>query len=143
MTILQDDRINELPALHAASGSGIKVTTAIHEIEALLDDHQPSAPGTARCVRKLIPTSRILFVQVFHWKSECLNHRRPPSFIHCLSANPIRACFPAGVCNLSGAGFDLTSLCSQSTASRMNSHMIGMTDDMNTTSQDMMLIPFV
>jgi hypothetical protein len=66
MTILQDDRINKLPALHAASGSGIKTTAVIHEIEALLDNHQPSAPGTARCVRKLIPTSRILFVQIFH-----------------------------------------------------------------------------
>jgi hypothetical protein len=44
LTVLQDDRINELPALHAAPSSEIPMAAHIQKIEALLGHQEASAP---------------------------------------------------------------------------------------------------
>jgi hypothetical protein len=44
LTVLQDDRINEVTTLHAAPRSEIPVAALIQKIEALLGHHEASAP---------------------------------------------------------------------------------------------------
>jgi len=44
VTVLRDDRIDELPALHAAPSLEIPVAALIQEIEALLGHQEASAP---------------------------------------------------------------------------------------------------
>jgi hypothetical protein len=80
LTVLQDDRIDDLATLHAAPGHEIEMTGVIHEIETLLDDHETFAPPASSCAGELPQPYRVFHFQVFRWKSDCRGHRRPPFF---------------------------------------------------------------
>jgi hypothetical protein len=72
--ILQDDRIDELAALHAASGHEIEVAIVGQEVETLFGHHQASAARTPRRADEFHPLGYIAMLQIIYGKFECGSH---------------------------------------------------------------------
>ena len=76
--MLQDDWIDELAALHAASGQEIEVTTVTEKIKTLFGHHEASAPRAPCRADEFLPVGDIDHFQIFLWKSDCRRYRSLP-----------------------------------------------------------------
>lgn len=77
--MVEDDRINQLTALHATAGGKIHMAGVIQHIDAPLGDHQPPAPGTLGPADDPVPTVHVRFRQLFRKRSWHHCHGRTAS----------------------------------------------------------------
>src|SRR3989475_12880022 len=85
--MLQNDRIHEIAALHAALCQEIEVAVVRQEIEALFGHHEASAAHTLRRADEFQPTNGIRLIQIFCKKSDCCSHCSPLQ--HSVSPNRV------------------------------------------------------
>jgi hypothetical protein len=88
--MVKNNRIHQIPALHATAGGKIHMAGVIQHIDTPLGDHQSPAPGTPGRADDPVPPVHIRFRELFRNQSGHHCHGRTASLQHVPSPNRVR-----------------------------------------------------